>query len=194
MERLLQLLSQDVVAASPALLGCILVHGQMRARIVEVEAYRGVDDPACHAFGKTRMKNMVMFGPPGHAYVYLNYGMHWMLNVVAHAPGDAAAILIRAAEPLAGLQEMRQNRPTRRDQDLLSGPGKLTQAFGIAAAHNGRDLLSGEALRIEPGEPPATVLTGPRIGIREGKWHDVPWRFLDGDRLEWASRPLPAKK
>ncbi len=191
------MLREDVVVASPALLGATLVRGPMRARIVETEAYRGLDDPACHAFGKTKMKNMVMFGDPGHAYVYLNYGMHWMLNVVAHAPGDACAILIRAAMPLEGLATMRENRPVSDDRQLLSGPGKLTKAFGITSAQNAVNLLlpsDPAELHILPPETPVQkVVTGPRIGISEGRWHEIPWRFMDGDSMQWVSRPLPRK-
>jgi DNA-3-methyladenine glycosylase len=196
---LLSLLKRDVVEASPALLGAIVVHGPMRARIVEVEAYRGLDDPACHAFGKTKMKNMALYEEPGRAYVYLNYGMHWMLNVVAHEPGDAAAVLIRAAEPLAGIDLMKEIRGTNHLRNLLSGPGKLTKAMSIDSRHNGLPLFQEEVppqtdLYILPAESPVTnVITGPRIGIAHGKWHDIPWRFLDGDALEWVSRPLPPR-
>lgn len=186
------LLNRDVVAATPALLGAILVRGEMRARIVETEAYRAADDPACHAYRKTTMRNMVLFGPPGLAYVYLNYGMHWMLNISAHPDGDAAGILFRAAEPLAGLEEMRANRPGIADKELLTGPGKLCKAFGITRDLNGIDLLDPTSeLRLELGEPVENVVIGPRIGIAEGKGHDTPWRFMDGDRLEWVSRPRP---
>ena len=191
-EDLRDLLSRDVVAAASVLLGATLVYGEMRARIVETEAYRGEDDPACHAYRKTTMRNMVLFGPPGLAYVYLNYGMHWMLNVSAHPDGDAAGILIRAAEPLAGLEAMRANRPNVADRDLLNGPGKLAKAFGISREENGIDLLDpASELRIEPAEPVARVLAGPRIGIAEGKGHDTPWRFMEADRIQWVSKPRP---
>jgi DNA-3-methyladenine glycosylase len=187
-EDLRDLLARDVVAAAPALLGAMVAHGPMRAQIVETEAYRA-DDPACHAYRKTTMRNMVLFGPPGYAYVYLNYGMHWMLNLSAHADGDPAGVLIRAAMPLAGLETMRANRPNVKDLDLLSGPGKLCRAFGITRDQNGIDLLAPESpLRIEPGEPVPHILTGPRIGIAKGKGHETPWRFMDADRLEWVSR------
>jgi DNA-3-methyladenine glycosylase len=186
------LLRKDVLAAAPCLLGMHLVHGGLRARIVEVEAYRA-DDPACHAFGKTRMKNMAMFGEAGFAYVYFNYGMHWMLNVTAHPPGEPAAILIRAAEPLDGMQAMWDRRPkARRAADLLSGPGKLAAALGIDAGQNGADLIDPRSeLRLEPGSRVERVAAAPRIGIAHGKGHELPWRFLDRDSLAWASRPLP---
>jgi len=191
-DHLLSILKADVVEAGPALLGATLVRGNMRARIVEVEAYRS-DDPACHAFKGRTTRTEVMFGPPGFAYVYFNYGVHWMLNIVAHEPGDPAALLIRAAEPLAGLDEMRMNRPGTKDQGLLSGPGKLAMAFGITGADNGRNLLpetpSGMFL-IPPDEPVAHVRSGLRVGIAQGKWHEVPWRFVDGNAAHWLSRPI----
>ena len=188
-DELRSILSADVVAAAPALLGSTLVRGEMRARIVEVEAYRS-DDPACHAYRGRTPRTEVMFGPPGFAYVYFSYGNHWMLNIVAHPPGDASALLIRAAEPLDGLDWMRANRGRSRDRDLLSGPGKLAQAFGITRAENGLDLLaeSGDLRLIAPNAQIGTVRSRPRIGIAEGKWHDVPWRFVNEDALEWLSR------
>lgn len=186
------LLQQDVLAAAPAVLGWELVRGNLRARIVEVEAYRN-DDPACHAFGKARMKNMALYAAPGLAYIYLAYGNHWMLNLVAHPEGDAAAILIRAAQPVSGQEEMSERRlKAKRPEDLLSGPGKLAAAFDINASQNMVDLLDPASdLHIEPGEPPKTVITGPRIGIAIGKAHDYPWRFMDADKLRWVSKPWP---
>lgn len=188
-----RILEQDVLLASPAILGWELVRGNLRARIVEVEAYRH-DDPACHAFGKTKMKNMALYARAGLAYVYFNYGNHWMLNIVAHGEGEAAAILIRAAKPLSGQEEMFERRPkAAKERDLLSGPGKLAAAFDVSSAQNLIDLLDPTSdLHLEPGEPPAEVITGPRVGIAIGKAHDYPWRFIDADALEWVSRPRPA--
>jgi len=187
---LLAALRDDVVAAAPMLLGAILVRGPMRCKIVEVEAYRS-DDPACHAYQRRTPRTEVMYGPPGIAYVYFNYGVHWMLNVVAHPPGDAAAILIRAAQPLEGLESMRANRGVFKERDLLSGPGKLAKAYGITGEDTGTNLMdiSQDGLHLlAPGSPIANVVTGARIGIAEGKWHDVPWRFVDGDAIGWVSR------
>jgi DNA-3-methyladenine glycosylase len=181
-------LSEDVVEAAQELLGCWLVRGERRARIVETEAY-APDDPACHAYRGMTRRNAPMFGEPGFAYVYFTYGNHWMLNVVAHAAGEAAAVLIRAAEPVQGLEEMRQLRRGLKDTELLNGPGKLAQAFGITGADNGVWLFGEDGLRIEPGEPPARVVAGPRIGISQGT--ELPWRFMDADRLKWVSRPRP---
>jgi DNA-3-methyladenine glycosylase len=190
---LLGVLREDVVEAARALVGATLVKGDMRALIVETEAYRH-DDPACHAFGRQRMKNMALWGEPGNSYVYFTYGNHWMFNVVAHERGDAAAVLIRAAQPLAGIEAMLARRPTT-PENLLSGPGKLAQAFGIDSALNDLCVVTTAVdapIRIEPrsGQDPK-IAAGPRIGIAEGKWHEVPWRFIDVDRLNWISRPLP---
>lgn len=181
-------LERDVVDAARALLGWELVLGDLRARIVETEAYH-VDDPACHAFrGRTR-RNDPLYGAPGNAYVYFTYGNHWMLNVVACPEGIAAAVLFRAAEPLAGLETFRARRPkARRDEQLLNGPGKLAQAFGLDGSWNLHPLLDGDGLRLEPGEGPSEVLVGPRIGISQGL--ELPWRFVDAGRLRWVSRPL----
>lgn len=181
------LLRQDVVAAAPVLLGGLLVSGELRARIVETEAYRE-DEPACHAYGKRKMKNMLLFGEPGLAYVYFNYGVHWMLNITALEPGHAAGILIRAAQPLEGLEIIRERRRGAVDRQLLSGPGKLAQAFAITGDDNGKDLLDGTGLHIVPPSKVVTdIQTGPRIGIAEGKAHDLPWRFVDREHIWWAT-------
>src|SRR5579862_866996 len=191
-ESLRELLRRDVLVAAPTLLGWDLVRGSLRARIVEVEAYRH-DDPACHAFGKQKMKNMALYDAPGLAYVYFTYGNHWMLNVVAHDEGDAAAILIRAARPLAGQDEMFARRPkAKREEDLLSGPGKLAAAFGVTSADNMIDLLDPcSELRLESGEAVSSVVAGPRVGIAIGKAHEFPWRFMDMDSIRWVSNPKP---
>lgn len=186
-----ELLERDLHGAARRLLGCVLVRGELRARIVEVEAYDAVGDPGCHAFRGQTPRNAPMFGPPGRAYVYFTYGSHWMLNVVAYPEGQAGAILIRAARPLAGIEAMRARRPlARRDQDLLSGPGKLAAAFGLDGTLNHLDLLNpGSELRIETGEPIREVLVGPRIGLAPGKGDDLPWRYIDAREEAWASRP-----
>ena len=190
-DRIRASLEQDVLKGARALLGADLVFGRLRARIVEVEAYRTPDDPASHAHRGQTARNEVMFGPAGRAYVYFNYGVHWMLNITAHQSGDAAAVLIRAARPFEGLDEMFARRPRASSpKDLCSGPGKLAAAFGIDRTQNGWDLLDPNSeLRIEEGVAVAKVIAGPRIGIRVGTEH--PWRFIDGESLEWVSRPLP---
>jgi DNA-3-methyladenine glycosylase len=197
---LIEILSHDVLEAAPALLGWRLRRNELEARIVEVEAYRGSDDPAAHSFGKTKMKNMAMYGPPGNAYVYFNYGCHWMLNVVAHAEGDASAILIRAAEPISGIETMRLRRPrAKRDEYLLSGPGKLAAAFGVGPHDNGLSLLDpgcgdGRLCLLPPDQSVERIVRGTRIGIAHGKAHDRPWRFIDADRIRWASKPWPTER
>ena len=136
-------LESDVLAAAPALLGCELVRSGLRARIVEVEAYRQ-DEPACHAFGKSKMKNMALYSDPGRAYVYFSYGTHWMLNIVAHPPGNASALLIRAAKPIAGQEEMFARRPKARgEEDLLSLARQLIgrDAFNFLGRKRRRYLL-----------------------------------------------------
>lgn len=183
------ILDRDVLEAGPALLGSVLVRGGMKARIVETEAYRAEDDPASHAYrGETR-RNRVMFGRAGIAYVYFNYGVHWMLNVCAHEHGRAAAVLIRAAEPLEGLEEMRTNRNRVPDHGLLSGPGKLAKAFGITGEDNGIDLFDpASSLRLLARDGEVRVLATTRVGITRGKGDELPWRYLDADRLIWCSR------
>jgi len=165
------------------LLGKVLVHNRRGVRtsgvIVEVEAYIGESDPACHAAPGPTPRNAPLYGAPGHAYVYLNYGMHYLVNVVAEAQGSPAAILLRALEPLEGLDVMRRRR--RRadgaavaDHDLCRGPGNLTKAMGITLAENRVDLL-GDRLFIEDRKiAVGPIHWGPRIGIRVGT--DRPWR------------------
>lgn len=181
-----------VEESAPRLLGAILTVGNCSARIVEVEAYGGEADPGSHAWRGPTPRTEVMYGPAGYSYVYFTYGNHWMLNVTAGPQGTASAILIRAAEPLAGLELMQNRRPkAKNDRELLAGPGRLAAAMGLNARHNGLDLLSGGGVRIEPGEPVKRVLTTVRVGLSEGRGEATPWRFLDADSLRWASRPVP---
>ncbi len=177
----------DVLSGAQALLGLSLVSGERRARIVEVEAYRTPDDPASHAHRGKTPRNASMFGEPGMAYVYFNYGVHWMLNVTAHEPGNAAAVLVRAALPLEGKEAMRRLRPKAvRDEDLLAGPGKLAAAFGITGSDNGLNLFDpANKLHFESGSRPERILSGPRIGIRVGIEH--PWRYVDAAAMKWVS-------
>ncbi|HVL39969.1 MAG TPA: DNA-3-methyladenine glycosylase [Fimbriimonadaceae bacterium] len=185
-------LSGDVRSAAIAFLGAHLVCGELRARIVETEAYRGLDDPGSHAFRGVTSRNRFMFGPAGHAYVYFTYGMHWMLNVTAQEEGIGAAVLIRAAQPIDGLETMRRNRPkASTDRGLLSGPAKITAAYRITREHNGLDLLDpASPFHIEPGEPVQEILCGTRIGLSPGRGDDLRWRYADAHALEWVSRPL----
>jgi DNA-3-methyladenine glycosylase len=175
---------RDPLVVGPDLLGKVLVHGERAGRIVEVEAYRGLDDPASHAFRGPTPRTEVMFGPPGRLYVYFSYGMHWCANVVAHEPGHVGAVLVRALAPLRGIEAMRADRPAaRRDVDLASGPAKACQALGITGAHDGVDLVRAEAgiTVLDDGTPPPEApAVGPRVGISVAA--DLPWRFsVPGD-------------
>jgi DNA-3-methyladenine glycosylase len=179
--------ARPAAVVAPALLGTLLVarHGAELTvgRIVETEAYTGPDDPASHAaarIGRTR-RNATMFGAPGLAYVYRSYGIHWCLNVVTDEPGFPGAVLIRAIEPLEGLDIMRRRRwpagEPGRDRDLGSGPGRLAVAMGVKGEHDAHSLGT-PPLWIAPGEtPPArAIASGPRIGITRAA--DWPLRFL----------------
>ena len=186
---------RPTLAVARDLLGMVLVHrrrGVITAgRIVEVEAYIGESDPACHAAPGRTLRNAPLYGPPGHAYVYLNYGIHCLVNVVTEAEHRPAAVLLRALEPLDGVAVMRRRRAremkgrTRIDvsrlpvHDLCRGPGNLTMSMGITLAENRVDLLS-DALFIEDrGLPPTRVAWGPRIGIRVGT--ERHWRaYVEG--------------
>jgi len=148
----------------------------MVARIVEDEAYQE-DDPASHSYGGPRGRNLVMFGPPGHLYVYFTYGMHFCMNVVTGLAGQGSAVLLRAAEPLAGVDAMTARRGVQDVRLLCSGPARLTQAYGVDRSFDGVELSRGSGLWIAAGEPVPTdaVAIGPRVGIRRGV--DQPWRF-----------------
>ncbi len=146
-------------------------------RIVEVEAYRE-DDPASHTFAGPTPRNAAMFGPPGHLYVYLSYGLHHCANVVTAADGAGHAVLLRAIDPVAGIEVMRRRRPGRRDVELADGPGKLCRALGITGEQYGTDLCDdGAPVRIvdDGTPPPERPLAGPRVGITKAV--DRPWRF-----------------
>lgn len=151
------------------------------ARLVEVEAYIGEDDPACHAaVGKTE-RNRIMFGIGGHAYIYFIYGMYYCLNVVTEQPGFPAAVLLRGAEPDEGIEYMKKNFPRGYRQKLANGPGKLCRAFGLTRRQNGIDL-TGQTLYLEDrGYRPGKIVTTPRIGITRGV--DRLWRFLDASSM-----------
>jgi DNA-3-methyladenine glycosylase len=176
------------------LLGKVLVHRRRGATtsgvIVEVEAYIGEADPACHAAPGPTRRNAPLYGPPGYAYVYLNYGIHALFNVVAEPEGSPAAVLIRALEPLEGIDVMRRRRrrrmkgrraiPSRLDvHDLCRGRGNLTMAMGITLADNRADLLGRRLFIEDRGLQLADVVWGPRVGIRVGTEH--PWRAVVAD-------------
>ena len=170
-----RLLAGDAPDVAPQLLNKLLVYGPCVGRITEVEAYRQ-DDPASHTFGGRTSRNEVMFGPAGHLYVYFTYGMHFCANVVTGAVGDGAAVLLRAVEPVAGVDLMLERRSGRR-QAIADGPAKLCQAFAIDGSLNGVDLLAGDGpgLFDDGVPPPDDPRIGPRVGI--SKAVDVPWRW-----------------
>lgn len=165
---------------APELLNKVLLSSDGRSgRIVEVEAYCGAVDAAAHTFrGKTR-RNATMFGPAGHMYVYFTYGMHWCCNAVCADEGDGSGVLLRALEPMTGLEQMRTARPrARRDRDLCSGPGRLTQAMGITGAQDGIDLVSardGFTIVDDGVSPPSHPAVGERVGITRAK--ERLWRW-----------------
>lgn len=173
---------RDTVQVARELLGKVMVRrfgdAVCCARIVETESYTS-DDPACHAFrGKTK-RNASLFGPVGHAYVYLSYGLHWCLNVVARKPSmSAGGVLIRALEPMSGIEFFRNNRPWVKYSDLMNGPGKVTKALMIDRSYDGYDLIANNELTFMDSDIPNNyeVQTTTRIGIN--KAIDQPWRFL----------------
>jgi DNA-3-methyladenine glycosylase len=169
--------ARPTVEVARDLLGKVIVHGRCAGRIVEVEAYLGLEDLAAHASRGMTPRTRVLFGPPGHAYVYFIYGMHECLNLVAEPKGTAGCVLIRALEPLCGVAEMCLRRAaSRRLRDLASGPGKLTAAMGITRRHNGADVTQGNlTVRRLAREPRLEIAVSPRIGIRHCA--DWPLRF-----------------
>jgi len=176
------------------LLGRLLVRRVGRellvARIVETEAYQQ-DDPASHSFAGRTARNEVMFGPAGFLYVYFTYGMHHCMNVVTGRTGEGSAVLLRAAEPLAGLDSMAERRGVNAPRLLCSGPARLAQAFAVARSLNGADLVGGGALWVSAGRrvPDRVVCTGPRVGIRRAA--GLPWRFwVKGNRFVSPARIL----
>lgn len=174
---------------APELLNKLLVRSDGRAvRIVEVEAYAGHEDPAAHGYRGRTARNATMFGPPGHLYVYFTYGMHWGSNAVC---GNGMGVLLRAGEPIQGLAAMLQARPAaKRDRDVASGPGKLSQAMGITRELDGSDLVTGDRgmLIVTDGTPPPThPIVGPRIGI--SKAMELPWRWHVPDHEHVSVRP-----
>jgi DNA-3-methyladenine glycosylase len=178
---------RSVHAVAHDLVGCRLFFAGAGGTIVETESYER-DDPACHAYAGLTDRTEVLFGPPGRAYVHLSYGIHSLLNVVAEPAGEAAAVLIRALEPTAGLEAMRARR-RRPDRELCSGPGKLTEALAIGLDCNGADLSSDPFLLL-PRQPDwsARVVTGPRVGITKAV--ERPWRFSEAGS-PFVSRPRP---
>ena len=200
-----EFLSRPAQEVAPDLLGCVFEHetadGLVAVALTEVEAYAGEVDPASHAYRGRTVRNAVMFGPAGHAYVYFTYGMHFCVNVVCMPPGTASAVLLRAGQVIAGEELARARRgPASTPRDLARGPARLCQALGIDRRLDGADL-SDEASPLRLRKAVATVRseektaihTGPRVGVREGA--DVPWRFwLDGAATVSAYRPYVRRR
>jgi DNA-3-methyladenine glycosylase len=179
---------RSVHEVARGLVGCRLFYGDCGGTIVETESYER-DDPACHAYAGLTERTEVLFGPPGRAYVYLSYGIHSLLNAVAEPEGRAAAVLIRALEPTAGVERMRSRRRVRSDDQLCSGPGKLTEALGIGLEVNGADLGSDPFLLLPREESwEGEIVAGPRIGITKAV--ERPWRFCAAGNAH-VSRPQP---
>ncbi len=174
---------RDPLEVAPDLLGKRFVHhhpdGDRSGRIVEVEAYLGARDPAAHTYRGRTERNATMFGPGGLLYVYFSYGVHWCANVVCGEPDDGVAVLLRALEPVEGLDAMYRDRgpAARRHRDLCSGPGKLTQALGLSGEHDGADLVVGRPVTIVDDDtpPPSSVVQTTRVGISVAA--EEPWRF-----------------
>jgi len=170
--------------AARSLLGQLLVRGDVTLRITEVEAYGGPADSASHARHGRTARNAPMWGPPGRAYLYFCYGMHWMLNVVTGPEGEALAVLIRSAEVLTGLDTvLRRRKATQATPTLCAGPGKVAQALGLDRTFDGHDLLAPGGLELRDGPSPERIVAGPRLGIGFATAEDQarPWRFADGD-------------
>jgi DNA-3-methyladenine glycosylase len=191
---------RQVDEVAPELLGCVLLSasfaGEVAVRLTEVEAYAGPLDPASHAFRGRTARNAVMFGPPGHAYVYFTYGMHFCVNLVCGPEGASSAILLRAGEVTTGVELARERRPRSSVRNLARGPARLCQALAIDRDLDGADVCSDGPLRILTGASvdPSSVRRGPRTGVSSAK--GVPWRFwIDGESSVSPYRPhIPRRR
>jgi DNA-3-methyladenine glycosylase len=179
---------RSVHEVAPALIGVTLLVDGVGGRIVEVEAY-DQEDPASHGYRGRTARNEAMFGPPGHAYVYRSYGIHWCLNLVCAAEGVAEAVLVRALEPTVGLEEQRRRRGRHDERALCSGPGKLCQALGITRKHDGLPL-DAPPFRLEERHGTPEIARGPRIGITRAT--ELSWRYTEANS-PFVSRPAPRK-
>jgi DNA-3-methyladenine glycosylase len=197
---------RDALAVAPELLNKLLVAGSVAARLVEVEAYRGADDPGSHAYRGQTARNATMFARPGTLYVYFSYGMHWCANAVCGPGLQPHAVLLRAAAPVAGLAVMRRRRGAdRRDVELCRGPGSLGRAFGFDRAFDGVDLVRGRVRVVDDGvPPPAAPVVTTRVGLAAGKGDDLPYRFavagdahvsrFTGTGRRSSAPPAPARR
>jgi DNA-3-methyladenine glycosylase len=187
---------RPVLDVARDLLGAVIEHGGVRVRITEVEGYDGANDPASHAFRGQTARNRVMFGLPGHAYVYFTYGMHFCVNLVCGPPAVASAVLLRAGEVIDGVTLTAERRPRSTPRDLARGPARLTQALAIDRGLDGADVTrAGSPLRVLAGEPVPDdrVRCGPRVGVSRAI--DRPWRFwTDGESSVSPYRPHVPKR
>jgi DNA-3-methyladenine glycosylase len=175
----------DVVTVARALIGARLEVDGVGGTIVETEAYHH-EDPASHSFNGPTLRNAAMFGPPGHAYVYRSYGIHWCLNFVCEGEGSGSAVLLRAIEPDLGIEAMRERRGLTDVRLLCAGPGRLTQALDVTGAMDGL-MLDAEPFALSAATRPVEIVAGPRIGISRAV--DLPWRFGAADS-RFLSRPF----
>lgn len=190
----------DVLQAARELLGRTIRHDGVTVRLTEVEAYAGEMDPGSHAYRGRTPRNAVMFGPPGHLYVYFSYGMHHCMNIACSPEGDASAVLLRAGEVVSGLDLARSRRGRSTDRDLARGPARLTKCLAIDLSHNGipvrsrgKGFVLGPTVRIDPDR----VRTGPRVGLSGpgGDGEAFPWRFwIDGEPTVSAYRPAKPRR
>jgi DNA-3-methyladenine glycosylase len=187
-------LAGPVLDVAPTLLGSILRVDGVALRVTEVEAYAGPDDPGSHSYRGQTPRNAVMFGPPGHLYVYFTYGMHHCANVVCGGVGTPSAVLLRAGEVVEGIETARARRPGASDRDLARGPARLCKALAIDLADYGTDLASGRVtLELGDAPDPGNISRGPRVGLRDAA--EVPWRYwLTGERSVSVYRPASPRK
>ncbi|HEV3169217.1 MAG TPA: DNA-3-methyladenine glycosylase [Actinocrinis sp.] len=191
---------RPVLQVAPDLLGRVLAHdspeGLVTVRLTEVEAYDGPNDPGSHAYRGLSKRNVTMFGPPGHVYVYFTYGMHYCMNLVCGAPNVASAVLLRGATVVDGIELARKRRhAAKNDNDLARGPARLVEALGIGRADDGADVCGDGPLVLLRGDPPPAdrIRTGPRVGLREAA--DFPWRFwIDAEPTVSTYRPHVPKR
>jgi DNA-3-methyladenine glycosylase len=185
-----QFYARDALDVARDLLGQEIWHGVVGLRITEVEAYRYPDDSANHCRAGRTARNAPMWGPPGHAYVYLCYGLHQMLNLVTNQNGEGAAVLIRSCEPLSGHSTIRRRRGGKDGPVLLTGPGKVGQALGLDTTFSGHALYRRGGLEVREGAPVGDIAVGSRIGIgyAEPEHQDAEWRLADAGSL-WVSHP-----
>jgi DNA-3-methyladenine glycosylase len=179
--------ARSVHEVAPELIGVTLLVNGVGGPIVEAEAYESAVDPSAHGFRGRTPRNAVMFGPPGHAYVYRSYGIHWCLNLVCEEEGSAAAVLIRALEPVHGIEVMQERRGLEDRRLLCAGPGRLCQALAVTREHDGLPLDE-QPFELLPAADAPAVVAAPRIGISVAT--DLPWRY-GAAGSKYLSRPLP---